>query len=113
MRDINSVNDIQELLKKQKQFMKNVLIMQEKLFEIQARISELTFKEIEKSKKPKSTPSNILTSKDVMSMLKISSSTLYRLQVQNKLPSKKIDGRKFVYFDRKDVMDYLNGKYNK
>jgi len=113
MKDINSVNDIQELLKKQKAFMKNVMIMQQKLFEIQARISELTLKEIEKSKNPKSTPSNILTSKDVMSMLEISSSTLYRLQVQSKLPSKKIEGRKAVYFDRKDVMDYLNGKDKK
>lgn len=87
--------------------MKGILVMTEKLFEIQTQIAELTIKELKKKKKRERAPSDLLSSKDVCSMLEISASTLYRMRTYDNFPSVKIEGRKSVMFRKQDIDEYM------
>lgn len=104
---MEEVIDIQKLLRRQKAYMKGILVMTEKLFEIQTQIAELTIKELKKEKKRERTPSDLLSSKDVCSMLEISKSTLYRMRTYDNFPSVKIEGRKSVMFRKQDIDEYM------
>lgn len=99
--------DIQKLFRRQKAYMKGILVMTEKLFDIQAKIAELTVKELRKEKKKEKLPSDLLSSKDVCSMLEISTSTLYRMRTYDGFPSVKIEGRKSVMFRKQDIDEYM------
>lgn len=107
MKQIDEVNNIQKLLRRQKAYMKGILVMQEKLFDIQSQIAELMLKEAKKEKKKERKPSDLLSSKDVCSMLEISKSTLYRMRMYDDFPYVKIDGRKSVVFNKKDIEEYM------
>jgi hypothetical protein len=48
---MKEVNDIQKLIKRQKAYQKGILVMTEKLFDIQNQIATLTHKELNKDKK--------------------------------------------------------------
>ena len=78
---MKEVNEIQKLIKRQKAYQKGILVMTEKLFDIQTQIATLTLKEIKKEKKIEKNSTDLLTSKDVRSMLEISASTLYRMRM--------------------------------
>lgn len=107
MKQINKVNSIQKLLRRQKAYMKGILVMQEKLFDIQNQISEELFKELKREKKKEKVSSDLLSAKDVCSMLEISNSTLYRMRMYDNFPYVKIEGRKSLMFNRKDIDDYI------
>lgn len=107
MKQIKEVNNIQSLLRRQKAYMKGILVMQEKLFDIQSQISELVFEESKKEKGKERKPSDLLFSKDVCSMLEISKSTLYRMRTYDNFPSVKIEGRKSVMFRKQDIDKYM------
>jgi len=77
---MKEVIDIQKLLRRQKAYMKGILVMTEKLFEVQSQIAEFTIKEVKNESKKEKISSNLLSSKDVCSMLEISTSTLYRMR---------------------------------
>jgi predicted DNA-binding transcriptional regulator AlpA len=114
MKQINEVNNIQKLLRRQKSYMKGILVMQEKLFDIQSQISELMVKEIKKEKKIEKSSTDLLSSKDVRSMLEISTSTLYRMRMYDNFPYVKPEGRRSVMFNKKDIEQYMaNLKVNK
>lgn len=104
---MNKAIDIQKLLRRQKAYMKGILVMTEKLFDIQAQISELTIKELKKEKKRERIPSDLLSTKDVCNMLEISASTLYRMRTYDNFPSVKIEGRKSIMFRRQDIDEYI------
>lgn len=104
---MNEVIDIQKLLKRQKAFQKGILVMTEKLYEIQSQLAELMLKEIKKGKKKEKTPSDLMSAKDVCSILEISPSTLYRMRMHNNFPCVKIEGRRTVMFRKKDIDDYI------
>lgn len=104
---MEEVIDIQKLLRRQKTYMKGILVMTEKLFKIQTQIAELTIKELKKEKKRERAPSDLLSSKDVCSMLEISASTLYRMRTYDNFPSVKIEGRKSVMFRKQDIDEYM------
>lgn len=104
---MEEVIDIQKLLRRQKTYMKGILVITEKLFKIQTQIAELTIKELKKEKKRERAPSDLLSSKDVCSMLEISASTLYRMRTYDNFPSVKIEGRKSVMFRKQDIDEYM------
>ena len=104
---MEEVIDIQKLLRRQKTYMKGILVMTEKLFKIQTQIAELTIKELKKEKKRERAPSDLLSSKDVCSMLEISASTLYRMRTYDNFPSVKTEGRKSVMFRKQDIDEYM------
>lgn len=111
---MKEVNDIQKLIKRQKAYQKGILVMTEKLFDIQTQIAALTLKEMKKEKKVEKNSTDLLSSKDVRSMLEISASTLYRMRMYDNFPYVKIDGRKSVMFNKKDIEQYMaNLKANK
>lgn len=107
MKQINKVNDIQKLLRRQKAYMKGILVMQEKLFDIQNQISEELLKEVKREKKKEKVTSDLLSAKDVCSMLEISASTLYRMRTEDDFPFIKIDGKKSIMFNKKDIEEYM------
>ncbi|MEA4984153.1 hypothetical protein SDC9_55998 [bioreactor metagenome] len=108
------VNEIQKLIKRQKAYQKGILVMTEKLFDIQTQIATLTLKEMKKEKKIEKKSTDLLSSKDVRSMLEISASTLYRMRTYDNFPYVKIEGRKSVMFNKKDIEQYMaNLKANK
>lgn len=107
MKQIDEVNNIQKLLRRQKAYMKGVLVMQEKLFDIQSQISELMLKEAKKEKKKERKPSDLLSSKDVCSMFEFSLSTLYRMRMYDGFPYVKVEGRRSVMFNKKDVVEFM------
>ena len=78
-----------------------------KLFDIQTQIATLTLKEMKKDKKIEKNSTDLLSSKDVCSMLEISASTLYRMRMYDNFPYVKIDGRKSVMFNKKDIEEYM------
>lgn len=110
---MKEVKDIQELLRKQKSYMNAILLMTEKLFGVQAQLAELMAKEIKTEIKVDNTPSDILSAKDVCSMLEISPSTLYRMRIQNGFPYIKEKGRKNIMFRKEDIDEYLINLKNK
>lgn len=101
------VNEIQKLIKRQKAYQKGILVMTEKLFDIQTQIATLTLKEMKKEKKIEKKSTDLLSSKDVRSMLEISASTLYRMRMYDNFPYVKIEGRKSVMFNKKDIEQYM------
>jgi len=107
MKQIDEVNDVQKLLRRQKAYMKGILVMQEKLFDIQSQISELMLKEAKKEKKKERKSSDLLSSKDVCSMFEFSHSTLYRMRMYDGFPYVKVEGRRNVMFNKKDVVDFM------
>lgn len=104
---MKEVNDIQKLIKRQKAYQKGILVMTEKLFDIQTQIATLTIKEMKKEKKIEKNSTNLLSLKDVCSMLEISASTLYRMRMYDGFPFVKIEGRKNVMFNKKDIEEYM------
>jgi predicted DNA-binding transcriptional regulator AlpA len=104
---MKEVNEIQKLIKRQKAYQKGILVMTEKLFDIQTQIATLTLKEMKKEKKIEKNSTDLLSSKDVRSMLEISASTLYRMRMYDNFPYVKIDGRKSVMFNKKDIEEYM------
>lgn len=104
---MKEVNDIQKLIRRQKAYQKGILVMTEKLFDIQTQIATLTLKEMKKEKKVEKKSTDLLSSKDVRSMLEISASTLYRMRMYDNFPYVKIDGRKSVMFNKKDIEEYM------
>ena len=107
------VIEIQELLKRQKSYMRVILKMTEKLFEVQRQITEYAVKEGKKEPKEEKVQSDLLTSKDVCSMLEISASTLYRMRTYDGFPCGREKGRKSVLFRRQDIEEYYNNLKNK
>ncbi len=107
MKQIDDVNNIQKLLRRQKAYMKGILVMQEKLFDIQSQISGLMLKEAKKEKKKERNPSDLLSSKDICSMFEFSPSTLYRMRMYDGFPYVKVEGRRSVMFNKKDVVEYM------
>lgn len=107
MKQINEVNDIQKLLRRQKAYMKGILVMQEKLFDIQNQISEELIKEVKREKKKEKVTSDLLSAKDVCSMLEISASTLYRMRTEDGFPFIKIPSKKSIMFNKKDIEEYM------
>jgi predicted DNA-binding transcriptional regulator AlpA len=107
MKQLEAVNDIQKLLKRQKAYMNGILVMQEKLFNIQRHISELMLKEAKQEKQKERKPSELLSSKDVCSMFEFSPSTLYRMRMYDGFPYVKVEGRRSVLFNKKDVVEYM------
>lgn len=107
MAQINEVNNIQKLLRRQKAYMKGILVMQEKLFDIQSQIFELLLKEAKKEKKKERKSSDLLSSKDVCSMFEFSPSTLYRMRMYDGFPYVKVEGRRSVMFNKKDIVEYM------
>ena len=107
MAQLNEVNNIQKLLRRQKAYMKGIHVMQEKLFDIQCQISELILKEVKKEKKKERQPSDLLSSKDVCSMFEFSHSTLYRMRTYDGFPYIKVEGRRGIMFNKKDVVEFM------
>lgn len=107
---MKEVNDIQKLIKRQKAYQKGILVMAEKLFDIQNQIATLTLKEINKEKRVEKNSTDLLSSKDVCSMLEISASTLYRMRMYDNFPFVKIEGRKSVMFNKKDIEEYMTNQ---
>lgn len=99
------VISIQELLKRQRSYMKVIIKMQTCLFEVQQQIAEYMVRRTKQAKQEDK--GNVLTSDKVCEMLNISKSTLYRLRRNNDLPSSKIEGRKGVFFNMKDIEEYI------
>ena len=104
---MKEVIDIQKLLRRQKAYMKGILVMTEKLFEVQSQIAEFTIKEVKNESKKEKISSNLLSSKDVCSMLEISASTLYRMRTYDGFPFIKEKGRKTIMFRRQDIDEYM------
>ncbi|NCC99455.1 MAG: DNA-binding protein [Bacteroidia bacterium] len=104
---MKEVNDIHKLLRRQKAYMKGMLVMQEKLFDIQNQISEELLKEVKREKKKEKVTSDLLSAKDVCSMLEISASTLYRMRKEDNFPFIKIPGKKSIMFNKKDIEEYM------
>jgi predicted DNA-binding transcriptional regulator AlpA len=107
MANANKVNDIQKLLRRQKAYMKGILVMQEKLFDIQGQIADLMLKDAKREKKKERRPSDLLSSKDVCSMFEFSQSTLYRMRMYDGFPYVKVEGRRNVMFNKKDVVEFM------
>lgn len=107
MKQINEVNEVHKLLRRQKAYMKGILVMQEKLFDIQSQISELMLKEAKKEKKKERKSSDLLSSNDVCSMFEFSHSTLYRMRMYDGFPYVKVEGRRSVMFNKKDVVEFM------
>ncbi|MDR1516676.1 MAG: helix-turn-helix domain-containing protein [Dysgonamonadaceae bacterium] len=107
MKQIDKVNDIQKLIKRQKAYQKGILVMTEKLFDIQNQIATLTLKELNKDRKKEKPSTDLLSAKDVCSMLEISQSTLYRMRMYDGFPFVKIEGRKSVMFNKKEIEEYM------
>lgn len=104
---MKEVNDIQKLIKRQKAYQKGILVMTEKLFDIQVQIATLIIKEMKKEKEIEEASADLLSSKKVCSMLEISASTLYRMRTYDDFPSVKIEGRKNVMFRKHDIDEYI------
>jgi len=96
---------IQELLKRQRNYMKIIIKMQTCLFEVQQQIAEYMERCAKQAKQEDK--GNVLTSDKVCEMLNISKSTLYRLRKKNDLPSSKIEGRKGVFFRLEAIEEYM------
>jgi len=104
--------ELLKLAKRQKAYMKSILVMTNKLFEIQQEITALSIEKLRKIQDVKSSiESDLITNKDVCKLLNISPSTLYRMRIYDGLPFKKIGGRKSVMYCKKDIDAYL--KLNK
>ncbi len=109
---MKEVIEVQQLLRRQKAYMKNILIMTEKLFEIQSQIAELTIKELKRESQKENVSSDLISSKDVCSMFGMSASTLYRRRKEDSFPYVKVEGRKEVMFSKKAIEEYFE-KYKK
>lgn len=105
---MKEVNDIQKLIKRQKAYQKGILVMTEKLFDIQNQIVTLMLKETKTEKQVTKASTDLLSSKDVCSMLEISASTLYRMRKFDGFPCIKEQGRKSVMYRKKDIDEYLD-----
>ncbi len=98
--------DLKKLLRRKKAFVKGINVMYNKLYEIDFEIATLLDKRIDEISENEEKTSNLMTQKEVCDELKISPSTLYRLRTQNDLPFVKINGRKNIMFNRKDIEEY-------
>ncbi len=105
---MKEVVDIQKLIKRQKSYQKGILVMIGKLFDIQNQINDFMLKEAKKRKEITKDSMDLLSAKDVCSMLEISSSTLYRMRTYDGFPCIKEQGRKSVMFRKKDIDEYLD-----
>ncbi len=98
--------DLKKLLRRKKAFVKGINVMYNKLYEIDFEIATLLDKKIEAISENEGKTSNLMTQKEVCKRLEISPSTLYRMRTQNDFPYVKIDGRKNIMFNKKDVDEY-------
>lgn len=105
---MKEVNDIQKLIKRQKAYQKGILVMIEKLFDIQNQIAMFVLKGTKTEKTVIKSSTDLLSSKDVCSMLEISASTLYRMRKDDGFPYIKEQGRKSVMYRKKDIDEYLD-----
>lgn len=96
---------IQELLKRQRNYMRVIIKMQTCLFDVQQQIAEYVARQAKQAKQEDK--DHVLTSSQVCEMLNISKSTLYRLRKNNDLPSSKIEGRKGVFFRLEAIEEYI------
>lgn len=104
---MKEVSDFQKLIKRQKAYQRSILVMTAKLFEIQNQISMLTFKELNNDKENEKEESEFLSAKEVCKEYKMSQSTLYRMRVFFNFPYMKIEGRKSILYNKKDIDDYF------
>jgi len=105
---MGNLTEIQKLVKRQKSYMKGLLVMTEKLFDIQNQIAELNLREIKKSQTNSNIETDLLSSGKVCKLLGISSSTLYRMRINDEFPSVKIEGRKNVMFQKSEIKKFIN-----
>ena len=104
---MKQVNDIQKLMKRQKNLMNGILVLTKKLFDVQTQLSTLTYNEIKKEKEHDGgAKEDLLTSQQVCDKYKISASTLYRMRTYDGLPCMKVDGRKNVMYKVKDLEEF-------
>lgn len=104
---MKGVNDIQKLLKRQKSYQKNIVVMVGKLFDIQNQIGVLTQIELNKKNEIGKGTTDLLTTRDVCNMLGVSQSTLYRMRTNDGFPFIKIEGRKGIMYNKKDIEEFL------
>lgn len=105
---MGNLTEMQKLLRRQKSYMKGLLVMTEKLFDIQNQIAVLNFKEIKNNNSNCNTTVKLFTSKEVCDLLNLSQSTLYRMRMVNGFPFVKVEGRKNIMYNRQDIFEYIN-----
>lgn len=103
--DISNPN-ISKLKKREEEYVKELNTLIKDILKVHRLIILEAVDEKLKNMQMKERKLDILTSKDVCSMLEISPSTLYRMRM-NGLPYIKEEGRKNVLFKRQDVLEYM------
>ena len=103
--DISNPN-ISKLKKREVEYVKELNTLIKDILKVHRLIILEAVDEKLKNMQMKERKLDILTSKDVCSMLEISPSTLYRMRM-NGLPYIKEEGRKNVLFKRQDVLEYM------
>lgn len=104
---MGNLTEIQKLVQKQKLCMKNILVLTNRLYEVQNKIAELNLRELKENQTNSNKETDLLTSDAVCKLLNISSSTLYRMRTYNDFPSVKFKGRKNVMFNKQDIEEYM------
>ena len=101
-------NSINQLMRRQAALQRAILKLQQSLFEVQSQLNESFIRSLKKQKAKDDKSMDIMTSSEVCDMLKISQSTLRRLELYQGFPYTKIPGKKKLFFSRKEILMYLN-----
>lgn len=101
-------NSINQLMRRQAALQRAILKLQQSLFEVQSQLNEGFIKSLIKQKAKDVKSMNIMTSSEVCDMLKISQSTLRRMELYKGFPYTKIPGKKKLFFNREEILRYLN-----
>lgn len=102
------MNDsINKLLRRQAALQRAILKLQQSLFEVQGQLNDSFIKSLKRQKTNDVKSKDIMTSSEVCDMLKISQSTLRRMELYKGFPYIRIPGQKKLIFSRKDIIEYL------
>lgn len=104
---INMNDSINKLLRRQAALQRAILKLQQSLFEVQSQLNDSFIKSLKRQKKKEVKSKDIMTSSEVCDMLKISQSTLRRMELYKGFPYTRIPGQKKLIFSRMDIMAYL------
>ena len=104
---INMNDSINKLLRRQAALQRAILKLQQSLFEVQGQLNDSFIKSLKRQKTNDVKSKDIMTSSEVCDMLKISQSTLRRMELYKGFPYTRIPGQKKLIFSRKDIIEYL------
>ena len=99
--------NIDQLMRRQAALQRAILKLQQSLFEVQSQLNDSFIKSLKRQKKKEVKSKDIMTSSEVCDMLKISQSTLRRMELYKGFPYTRIPGQKKLIFSRMDIMAYL------